>query len=668
MGGSSSTDLYLEYDNVWGKDGVQKQEYPNWWTNASTFKKSPHLERTFGFPYLSPWALANWVKGVKKLPMLDIRAKESLPPELYPLLNKVIYFSDEWAKNSKNNDTTMDTMIAFAKEAQMFLKEHENILGQYVYDNYKFYYNFFGLNIEGFPDVCKDGSPFFTEPLNYVPARFKLQVDLSLLSNIIKQMQDQQPYINWAKLHPRRKEPKLIPRNFLHWGPTLYNEIIKPNMMGLVRPPGATKPINVFNVVAQDHETFQFFYYIVHDIDNGFLSGGEMKSGYYYGDLMQFKKIVEYKFDDGSYFYFKNLPLVLPPFNIETDPHDMQDYAILTMFQLYAFLKENYPNEFGTKKLRDKLQAGDVVIKPVIDPLVPKVKEETKKNKLPEDIEIRFRQYKEAWRHTAEYVFMPGVFGTKPEWPPKKDYMAFPEAWSERLPVLLDMKNFINLYPPRRLKVPPLTWRSIVDVMSDHPEDPRADGEWRAGKEWLKVFDIQWDAYIKWVYYNVQFIVKKREVEKKLAQQKQDGKKLVMKGSLDPYGPIINREGKEVEYKTFDGKVVHLINSYPDYGIVDNSSDAELFIKKIAHLVIWTSVIEFFWGDNFWDAVFGRMNDMFNSVIDAIIELGDWVVENVVKPGIDLLKKWGPLIAAIVIVGVLGTTYAEERVKHYADR
>lgn len=181
---------------------------------------------------------------------------------------------------------------------------------------------------------------------------------------------------------------------------------------------------------------------------------------------------------------------------------------------------------------------------------------------------------------------------------------------------------FMQKYAPYRLHVPKIENFWTLDRRSD---------------EWLQVFERQWDDYYKWCYQNV---------VAKMNNPKQ---------YIEPGRQFKDKDGKLMTI-TVHGKEEPLINTYPDYGIMDKDAHQKSG-SYWRWAVIALPITQFIYGQDFWPMVNGFIKEVFTQVINALADIAKFVVnivwEGLVKPVIPQLPNLGYAALIAVSIGLL---------------
>lgn len=205
--------------------------------------------------------------------------------------------------------------------------------------------------------------------------------------------------------------------------------------------------------------------------------------------------------------------------------------------------------------------------------------------------------FKELWRRTAisNTLLDKIAFWRKEEqrqtehWPP---YIGMKDSEIQTLESKL--LQFMFAYSPKRLKVPP------------------RESFWTSGEEsktWNEAFEVQWRDYLLWCEHNVPLWGTPEFVEPGDQLRDPQGKKL--------WSPKKDEHGNKMP----------LINTFPDYGLMDHEDIQTAWYTRIPNF--WTTVGSWYWGTDFWTWLGGMVKEIFAKVIQALIDLAKFVLKTV---------------------------------------
>lgn len=231
----------------------------------------------------------------------------------------------------------------------------------------------------------------------------------------------------------------------------------------------------------------------------------------------------------------------------------------------------------------------------------------------------RFAIFKMLWQSTVagntwlDYFAAKWSYRPVPSiiWPPKGDVALLHEgdnvAREQPAPLMgleKELYDFMIHHPPYRLHVPKIANFWTLDRRSD---------------EWLEVFEQQWQDYYKWCYNNV---------IAKMNNPKQ---------YIEPGKQLKNKKGELLTVLDQKGIAQPLINTYPDYGIMDKSPENVGSYWEFA--VIALPITKFIYGDEFWPMVTGFIKRVFTEILNALVELARIVLElawGLIKTGFEI--------------------------------
>jgi hypothetical protein len=216
----------------------------------------------------------------------------------------------------------------------------------------------------------------------------------------------------------------------------------------------------------------------------------------------------------------------------------------------------------------------------------------------------KFKFYYDAWIETGKWRFM-GI--NEPVWPTPLEFGKqvgyvedefFDKVW-----------DFMKAYPIKRLKVPPFDFKEFT----------------RMSTQWLAAANIQWQSYFEWCFENVK-----------------------AQNSLNYVKPGNQLKTKEGEFVFYEDKGKNeLINSYPDYGVLAEDTQGWRSLKP---LLVFGNVLDWIWGDKFWDWANGIADKIFQLVIEALKALYKLVVDLLPSLAVVLAIVAGVFIVYEVIV------------------
>lgn len=219
--------------------------------------------------------------------------------------------------------------------------------------------------------------------------------------------------------------------------------------------------------------------------------------------------------------------------------------------------------------------------------------------------------FKETWKRTADYhtPFTPGQ-----RWPIHKVSLDFEHFNEQAQTEQTRRKWFMEAYPPTRLKMKGAIYT-----------DP----------EWEDAFQEQWRVYMEWVDMNIKSIGKK--------------------GYVKPGGILLDNKGNSVKR---DGK--ELYNTFPDHNIMDHNNADQAWYRKLPFF--WLELGDFIFGETYWDWIRGEARDLFNGVIDFLIQVAQevWDVGKSVFDQVGIYILLGA-VGFLAIVG--GTEIAIKRIE-----
>lgn len=193
----------------------------------------------------------------------------------------------------------------------------------------------------------------------------------------------------------------------------------------------------------------------------------------------------------------------------------------------------------------------------------------------------------------------------------------------------LDIYNFIQDNPPRRLRIPPL------DLFSFSRLNPK----------WEDGFKLQFTQYLDWVVKNVK------------AQKK-----------VNYSAPGTQLKSPEGDYLTIvdpEGNVKPLMNLFPDIMMVDPPAGLQLSTVFSFAFIFIDQIGKAGWGTNWEDAINNFGKKVWVKIKEALVALVNFVGE-IVKLLPDI---WPYVLALGAGVGIffVGETFLSEKIKRLAD-
>jgi len=232
--------------------------------------------------------------------------------------------------------------------------------------------------------------------------------------------------------------------------------------------------------------------------------------------------------------------------------------------------------------------------------------------KLSDNLRKVLEELKEDWSKTGDFIA-----------PDKKD-------WYKRNPggVLSEedesFLNFIESYP-----LSPIIKKGGIEAFELWLDD-------RKNNERQRILNIQWNYYVKWVFYNVK------------AQQRNDPK------YRGPGQPMV--DFKTGAQSTIKGKTV--VNSCFDTGILEHAENQRpwWFYQPIGFG--WNLIGELAGGGKYWAWIRGVANDMFNKSIEILKQIWEEYIVPVVN------EIWPYVVGAALVLGtgVIGFHYVEKKI------
>lgn len=413
------------------------------------------------------------------------------------------------------------------------------------------------LNYFGLVDY-KSGQKYFEKKLPYIPNHFLITTTLFILLRLqLHFKNDNAPFLEWKRLSSVIvKDNMPSSKEFLDAIPHITAQY---GNFWIEMNNFLKTPIDVHNFLAKNKQIMDEMLHLRAAKKRGELTlGGDTYSDNY-SVRIGFLRILKYNVNGNRF----NFPLFtdFPVNGAYCNVSEVNHYCILYLELMYENLNKILPDIWDSPLgvIHPVLPIGE--IKPIDDTYLQK----------------NFQWFKQEWAMTAEYAFFNRNRAPWPPFVPESDRKAFPEGSANQL-----IFDFIMTYPPPRLKVPPFSFT-----------------EWQRKTEgWHRVFEEQWNSYFTWVRHNA------------FAQNQLNW--------VPPGEQMKNAEGELLFYKDDRGQDQPLLNTFPDFGIMDLDQN---YGKGIKYLLPWVAGAEWIWGDNFWDFVNGAVRKLFKLVIDALIAL-----------------------------------------------
>ncbi len=675
---------------------LNNHPYPSWWpTIKFEGREGNLLEMLHGFPYLSFWAIEQG--SFSKMPPIQDLMFFSPPSEaLFKTFPEIERLEKIWIETSKTLDPYNWKKKPNWKDkigdlASAFWDKNRTVWEAYLYKNCLSQMQFFGSTYPEYNNrIYNERSPFFKKSLGYCPGKWILMVNLSLLILIQKKIAKSgiAPFIDW-KIQPREENlfPLLSEKSLLNfpickWISTDDLYLVKNLITSFTGGQIIKKDYELNEKFIEDEKLhivlcFRDFYE-----NDGFagLSESDVRTCASGGSLRLLYSLMVQRINStkGS---------MIPLFLLDKQSSILNnkyanfvsstDFLLFSVVALYCELKRQWGSKFNrleTKEgyLRASFGDGSREIGLVEKVLRIKREQAEAKRKLPEDrierVEQQRSEMKEAWEQLKEE----DITGPKIE-PPlpmsddklKTSLESFRFQWRKTAmwklfkigqqdwPIILPnnfeketyefkVVEFMNQYPPRRIRIPSLTTESFLEFN-------RLSSGWEPG------FAKQYLDYLVWVDLNVRAMNKE---EYRL-----------------PGTQLKDKDGKYVTFKNEQGQDIQLLNTYPDIMLeseeVGKSGFSGSKIIPILFIPLHQAAT-FIWGDSwneFLDAMGKKIWERVKEVLKEIILTAIKVVEEVAEAVDDLvpnLKYF--LIMGIGAVGVLllGVDFLDAKIKKLA--
>jgi hypothetical protein len=539
---------------LWGNGKVENQPYPSFWPPAWPTPSQSRGDIRFGRIYQFPVISPSLLQDEK---LMSILPKIDFSKVNAPSPKMMDLFSImDVVSGYWNNSLESGSIFQLVSYIWVFFQEFGKEIDTYLLENFYEYLNFFGLM------DYKSGTKYFDRKLNYLPNHFVLSTTLFILFKIqLHFKNDNAPFLEWKRLSCI-KVPDNMPayKDFKKMIPEITAQYgnFWIGMNNFLK----TKQ-DVHNFLAKNKKIMDLFLYYRSAWRNGELTyEGDTWTDNYFVRL-DFLRILKYN-DNGKHF---NFPLFMDfagdrgiYCNVSMVNHFIFLYLELMVDNLNSIYPEIWDTNLGV--LHPTLPPGKIA--PIDDGYLMGT----------------FEWFKKEWAMTAEYAF----FGkNRAQWPPnipKADWDMWEEYNSNEAWFII--LKFMMTHPPPRLKVPPFDFT-----------------EWKRKTEgWHRVFEEQWRSYFIWARHNA------------YAQDKLNW--------VIPGEQLKNIEGELLFYKDEKGQQQPLLNTYPDFGIMDLDQN---YGKGLKYLLPWAAAADWIWGDNFWDFVNGSVRKLFQLVIDALVAL-----------------------------------------------
>jgi len=565
---------------VWDSSGLNSVPYPSWWPQSLIVKgvNSPIFGHVFGFPEINP-ALSN---SFPKYPLF--KANNIKAPN-------IIFFKNLLAVKTLmhdynihiNTSTSSDSKVIFSQKILEFYNRDGEFWIHWIRDNIPSSLNFWGLSWPSV-NVNNSKSPFFVGNLSYTPGQYILMSLLFILNNIhfYYSQTPGSPFLPWLSNTANESESMDIPiamNNF-----KAFAKVRATQNLNIWTQTGLLKTQeSVFKFLEENKELMKGF------IDNikGKKEGLYLRDKNYDDPLIreEFWKIY-YHWDTAHGKWMFQIPDIFgirkgqPVSVFGLNQYIRYSYFLMEVDLFLLKVNEESTSETPKSEDIDKKKVEETVARVrhvKITPEPPAV------SKIEFDM-MDFERLRLYWITTAEYAFFNS---NQPVWPPRQFESFFP---LHPLPHIEKMNNFIMKHPIDRLKVPPI----------DFFEMKRQD------EGWTQVSNLQWRDYLLWVHANVE------------AQDQPF--------YSQPFAKLLDKAGKIIP-RPDDPHGNTLINSYPDYGVLDPDAKGSATRKGFYKLTVWTLAADFIWGDNFDAWVVGKSQELFKLVIDTLISLKNLVVD-----------------------------------------
>lgn len=179
-----------------GNESKNRQPYPSWWTQPTSFKNGQQLETLKGFPTISYWFIEAGQLG--QFPHKKLSECKPPPSELIATFMDLIVLQSKWQMHS-SGQTKKPWLEAIGYPAAEFWDKHWEQWENYLAENMTKQCQFFGIPFHGHEKMFNSTSPYFKKPLIYYPGKWRLMVGLSLAIVFVRKLVSDpaHPFIPW---------------------------------------------------------------------------------------------------------------------------------------------------------------------------------------------------------------------------------------------------------------------------------------------------------------------------------------------------------------------------------------------------------------------------------------------------------------------------------------
>lgn len=548
--------------NIWGREGLQKMDYPSFWPKMWSEKNNSLLSNIvfgsqFQFPTFSP-NLMDVMQSNNFFPKVDFKNVDAPSNEMTLCLIKLKSFDLFW--NDSLEKKNVRTVLGYSWGA---FQEHFLILQNYLNLNFPNQLAFFGLL-----DDTSPIKPDINIKLKYIPLNYRIPIYISFaffIANYFKR--ENSPFLEFkigsvfqgrnqiiSDLPTSEEFSKNMEKNRIELGnfwQGMSNQLkTKDDVIAFWKKhENIVQPMRLFNK-ALNMGGFDF----TPGIDDYFWR-------------LNFYTLYNFRINGQKVFNF--------PFFIEfidnkfTSIEKINRIIILYYSMITKDINVLFNGQFWEMPLGIAFPRIPISrIKPIDY----------------EKILEPFDFLKSLWLKTAEWSFSGqdinyiNRFGINPD-------------------KLTDLQqkifSFIIRYPLRPLKVPGFNFREFS----------------RQTEEWKNVANLQWNDYMKWVIANINSEEQPFYV--------QPGEELV---DTDGNHIIINVNHRNNQGVLVESFSQNLLNSYPDYGVLKDENLPWLG-REFALLFPILFVPDFIFGDEFWSYVNNFVKKVFQLVIEVLESL-----------------------------------------------
>ncbi len=689
--------IWNDDEGVWGEG---EKDYPSWWPKKNIYygkTHNPRLENLHGFPPLTPWNIRDnsYWNGLPKFSVEDLPCPSQ---EMESIMIDLLGFMDRWERTFASDSVSIQFVTDVMEDLANYYDDHRKEIELYVSSNFLLQINFFGMDFDYWgvekTVVYNPISLPFNKSLRdrgYLPGKWILMVNCSLLMVIADDMRRTSPrrengklYIEYWKSfsgNDTYEKSGILP---LPFKPelTIPNSNVRAPMIWNIR-----KPEMIKQMMDNDPYTFEQLIRYMKETDT------KNRNPFWFSDastmingndglikITKLRKMLTYEFDNhGSkipLFSYHSIDPTYDFFKPWSRPLPMMEWLKYILNIIKAdYLELIAADIIAKKRIKEKTPLtpiGPPIIIPNPNPTsssiewsdIKPVKEETflpwddvkpsktareiveddkegrkeyddEKSKiadyaLPKGIDIPneweiakrkvapyFTPVREIWKKTAQWKFLTESV----QWPLNKNsfYTVLKiDPKSKYDEDFLNVAEFMLYNPIPKLKIPPFDWK---------------EGE-RMTKGWVITADAQFNNYLEWC----------------------------LKNCSSKFSKLYKEPGADVGWTRDELKQIgvnspyKLDNVYSDYGILNHETQFESFVRKIIRVLVFpVDLLDWMFGDNFWDQLKTTVISTFNFLLEVFDVIIKTIVDN---------WSWLLPLGVIIFGGYVGTIVLKEKIKN----